>query len=141
MHSYMRGDDMNAATETKKTEEMSLTESTVGLLRYYLGGRRGLILLTVTVLGAGLVLNWSWLVAVGIAPLLLALAPCAAMCALGLCMSKMGGKSCSTQSGPADQGAGTNASSTTNAAKASDEPLTATIEPTISRNDVTNERT
>jgi hypothetical protein len=126
---------MNVATERKKTDEMSLTESTVGLLRYYLGGRRGLILLTVTVLGAGLVLNWSWLVAVGIAPLLLALAPCAAMCALGLCMSKMGGKSCSTQSSPADQGAGTNASSPTNPAKARDEPLTAAIGPTDIRSE------
>jgi hypothetical protein len=48
--------------------------------------------------GLGLALNWSWLVAIGVAPLLVALAPCAAMCALGLCMSRMGGKSCSTQS-------------------------------------------
>jgi membrane protein DedA with SNARE-associated domain len=35
-------------------------------------------------LGAGLALNWSWPVAAGVAPLLVALAPCAAMCALGL---------------------------------------------------------
>jgi len=31
-----------------------------------------------------------------IAPLLLALAPCAAMCAPGLCMGRGDGKSCST---------------------------------------------
>ena len=43
----------------------------------------------ILVLGLGLALNWSWLVAAGIAPLILGLAPCAAMCALGLCM---GGK-------------------------------------------------
>ena len=131
---------MNVSTETRKVDETSLTKSLVDLVRYYLGGRQGLILLTVTALGAGLVLNWSWLIAVGIAPLLLAIAPCAAMCALGLCMSKMGGKECSTQSGPADQSTGTNASSTATAVKARDEPLTAAIEPTISRNDVTNER-
>ncbi len=131
---------MNATTETKKTGEMSLAGSTVGLLRYYLGGRRGLILFTVMALGAGLFLGWGWLVAAGIAPLLLALAPCAAMCALGLCMSKMGGKECSTQSSPADQSAQTNASSTATAVKARDEPLTAVIEPVISRSDVTNER-
>jgi hypothetical protein len=46
-------------------------------------------------------LSWSWLAALGIAPLLIALAPCAAMCALGLCASKMGGKSCSVD--PAKQ--------------------------------------
>ena len=131
---------MNATTETKKAGDMSLAESATGLLRYYLGGRRGLILLTVTALGAGLFLNWGWLVAAGIAPLLLALAPCAAMCALGLCMSKMGGKECSTQSGPADQSNGTNASTTATAVKARDESLTAAIKPAISRYDVTNER-
>ena len=62
-----------------------------------------MILLTVAALGAGAVLNWSWLVAVGIAPLLLAIAPCAAMCALGLCMNKAMRKSCSTASGTTDQ--------------------------------------
>ncbi|MGH7909337.1 MAG: hypothetical protein ACRENW_05750 [Thermodesulfobacteriota bacterium] len=103
---------MNAATETTKTDEMSLTKIVLNLARYYLGGRRGLILLTVTALGLGLVLNWSWLVAIGIAPLLLALAPCAAMCALGLCMNKMAGKSGSTQSKPGDQGAGASPLST-----------------------------
>ncbi len=131
---------MSALTETTKAGEPSLAKATIDLARYYLGGRRGLILLTVTALGAGLFLNWGWLVAAGIAPLLLTLAPCAAMCALGLCMNKMGGKSCSTQSGPVDQSAGTNASSTATAGKTRDEPLTAAVKPTISRNDVTNER-
>lgn len=129
---------MDASTETKKAEELSLTQIAAALLRHYLGGRRGLILLTVIALGAGLILNWSWLVAAGIAPLLLALAPCAAMCALGLCMSRMGGKSCSTQSGPADQRTGTNASST--ATKVRDEPSTVAVEPAISSNDATPER-
>jgi hypothetical protein len=46
---------------------------------------------TLLVLGSiafvgGLVLNW--LVAVGIAPLLLTALPCVAMCALGLCMTR-----------------------------------------------------
>ena len=31
-------------------------------------------------------MNWGWLVAVGAAPLILSLAPCIAMCGLGLCM-------------------------------------------------------
>jgi hypothetical protein len=33
--------------------------------------------------------QWSWLAAIGVAPLLLAIAPCAAMCGLGLCMHRM----------------------------------------------------
>ena len=102
---------MNASTETKKVDETSLTQSVVGLLRYYLGGRRGLIVLTVAAVGMGLYLSWGWLVAAGVAPLLLALAPCAAMCALGLCMNKMG-KSGSTPTKPDDQGAGASPLST-----------------------------
>lgn len=63
-------------------------------------GRRGLILAAMAVTGAGLTLNWGWLTAVGIAPLILAVAPCAVMCGLGLCM--MGGaKSCETKADPA----------------------------------------
>ena len=131
---------MSGTTETKRTGDISLSESAVGLLRYYLGGRRGLILLTATALGAGIFLNWGWLVAAGIAPLLLAIAPCAAMCALGLCMSKMGGKSCSTQPAPSDRNSATNAASTATPAKIDDEALTITIDPAISKNDVTNER-
>ena len=38
---------------------------------------------------AGMAFNWGWLTAVGAAPILLAMAPCAAMCALGLCMVGM----------------------------------------------------
>lgn len=117
----MQGDEMNTTIETTKAGEPSLTKATINLVRYYLGGRRGLILLTVAALGAGLVLNWSWLVAVGVAPLLLALAPCAAMCALGLCMNKMGGKSCSTESSAGAQDAKTNPSSPPPSAKVRDD--------------------
>lgn len=38
----------------------------------------------------GLALNWGWLTAVGAAPLLIGILPCAAMCALGLCMAGRG---------------------------------------------------
>ena len=41
--------------------------------------------------GAGaLVLGWNWLVAAGLATFIIALAPCAVMCALGLCMNRQG---------------------------------------------------
>lgn len=63
-------------------------------------GRRGLILAAMAVIGAGLSLNWGWLTAIGVAPLILAVAPCAVMCGLGLCM--MGGsKSCAGKTDPA----------------------------------------
>ena len=69
--------------------------------RYYILGRRGLLILGGLVLIAGLALNWSWLVAAGIAPILLGVLPCLAMCALGLCMKGLVGRSCST--GAAEQ--------------------------------------
>jgi hypothetical protein len=42
-----------------------------------------------SLIAAGLIWQWSWLVAIGVAPLLLSAAPCVAMCALGLCMHRM----------------------------------------------------
>ena len=92
-------------TEATRSSETSLTQDLVDALRYWLRGRRGLIALTVAALLAGAALSWNWLVAAGIAPILLALAPCAAMCAFGLCMTKKDGKSCSTRQGaPGDSG-------------------------------------
>jgi hypothetical protein len=41
-------------------------------------------------LAVGFAWQWSWLVAIGVAPLLISAAPCLAMCALGLCMHRMG---------------------------------------------------
>ncbi|MGF1623990.1 MAG: hypothetical protein ACFCVH_03830 [Alphaproteobacteria bacterium] len=61
-------------------------------IRSLLGGRRGLLLLAAAALTAGAAFNWSWLVAAGIAPLLLTALPCVVMCGLGMCM--MGGRSC-----------------------------------------------
>jgi hypothetical protein len=58
------------------------------LARRWLSGRRVLILAAVAVAGGGAWFGWPWLVAAGIAPILLSLAPCAAMCAVGLCTMK-----------------------------------------------------
>ncbi len=73
------------------TSEPSLTRDILYAARYYLGGRRTLFVLAAVLIVGGIALNWGWLVAAGLAPILLALLPCAAMCALGLCMHKMAG--------------------------------------------------
>lgn len=86
----------NASVETARDGHGQSAPTPGGRLRQWVAGRRGLILFALLIIGAGLVLKWEWLSAVGIAPLLIAFAPCAAMCALGLCMSRMGNKSCST---------------------------------------------
>ncbi|MGH8221921.1 MAG: hypothetical protein ACREQZ_03010 [Woeseiaceae bacterium] len=95
--------EMNASTDVKKVQDLSLMQTLRGLLAHYIGGRRALIVLAVAAVGMGLYFSWGWLAAVGLAPLLLALAPCAAMCALGLCMNKGGGaKPSSTDAKPLD---------------------------------------
>ena len=82
--------------ETPTNAETSLARDILHAARYYLGGRRALVAVAAIVAAAGLAFNWSWLVAVGIAPVLVAALPCVAMCALGLCMSRMTGRACST---------------------------------------------
>lgn len=79
---------MTIRTSTQSTPATSMLEI-VADVRRYLGWRGGLALAGAAVV-LGLALNWSWLVAAGVAPVLLSLLPCAAMCALGLCMKKAG---------------------------------------------------
>ena len=53
------------------------------------------ILIGAAVLGGGGALyfgGWSWLVAAGLAPIILGVLPCLAMCALGLCANRMAKK-------------------------------------------------
>src|SRR6266478_305840 len=64
------------------------------LIRSWFSGRRGLIIGGVAIVAAGLALGWNWLSAIGAAPIILSLAPCAAMCALGACAMMRGNSSC-----------------------------------------------
>jgi hypothetical protein len=89
-----------SSPETASATKPSLAQDWLYALRYWLRGRNGVIALIVLALVVGAELSWSWLVALGVAPLLLAFAPCAAMCALGLCASKMAGRSCSSETNP-----------------------------------------
>ena len=91
---------MSGTMETTKAAERSLPQIVMALLRHYLGRRRNQMILAAALVGIGAYFNWGWFVAAGIAPLLLAIAPCAAMCALGLCMKPS--KSNATNSTPGD---------------------------------------
>jgi hypothetical protein len=82
--------------EPAPSSETPLGQDLLYALRYYLGGRRAWLAIAALAGLGGLILNWSWLVAIGIAPVLIAILPCAAMCALGLCMNRMMGGSCSS---------------------------------------------
>jgi len=83
-------------TLQQRNTTVSRLQGVVNVAWPHVTGKRGLIVLAVGIAVAGAALGWDWLVAAGIAPILLAALPCAAMCALGLCMNKAGDKSCST---------------------------------------------
>ena len=91
-----------ADTQQSQSQDGSLGRDLLYALRYYLGSRRGLLVLAGLAIAMGLALNWSWLAAAGIAPILISVLPCLAMCALGLCMNRSGGKSCSTAASNSD---------------------------------------
>ena len=82
----------DVSTKSRPEAETTLAQDLWELLRHWLGGWRGLTVLGLAGVVAGLWLGWSSLVAAGFAPLLLGVLPCIAMCALGLCMGR-GGRS------------------------------------------------
>ncbi len=82
------------ATKQNDTTETSLARDFAFAAHYYLGGRRGLLLIIALAIAGGLFFNWSWLVALGIAPIVLGVLPCIAMCALGLCAHSVIGRVC-----------------------------------------------
>ena len=85
------------AARQKDTERTgtSFAQAVVNALWPWLHNRRALMILAaVVVTVGGLALGWNWLVAVGLAPILIAMLPCVAMCAVGLCAMK-GSQTCS----------------------------------------------
>ena len=58
----------------------------------FLNRRTALLVAGALTLGIGAALNWHWLIAAGIGPIVLSLLPCAVMCLLGVFMQKGKGK-------------------------------------------------
>ena len=75
------------------TSRTGRARGALGIVRSIVLSRPGLVVLGVAAIGLGLSSNWGWLSAVGAAPIILAVLPCAAMCALGVCMPMMMGSS------------------------------------------------
>jgi hypothetical protein len=64
-----------SSPETAGVAKPSLAQDWLYALRYWLRGPKGIAVLVVSALVVGAALNWSWLVAVGIAPLLVTTLP------------------------------------------------------------------
>jgi hypothetical protein len=87
-----------AISETSKVQPGSLAPAMWRTVRSYVSGRRALVIVAAAAVSGGIALNWGWLVAAGIAPVLLSVLPCAVMCGHGLCAHKMMGGSRAAQS-------------------------------------------
>lgn len=82
------------------TAEVALRRPLTDRLPRWLAGWRGLAILGILLVVAGLYAGWGWLAAVGLAPLILSVAPCLVMCAVGLCAMSRGSSSCANQGSP-----------------------------------------
>lgn len=76
---------MTTPTTTQR-QDSSLARDLLYAARYYLWRPRVLLTLATIAIVAGLALNWSWLVAAGLAPILISTLPCLVMCAFGVCV-------------------------------------------------------
>jgi hypothetical protein len=101
-------------TELGPASETSLGQDVSRLIRHWFRGRRGWFFMAAVIAFAGGVSGWDWLVAAGIAPILVSLAPCLVMCALGLCMKRSPGKDSAVGTDD-DAGANTNLGTDTDA--------------------------
>jgi hypothetical protein len=109
---------MNTNTTTRR-QDSSLTRDLLYAARYYLWRPRMLLTLAAVAIIAGLALNWSWLVAAGLAPILISTLPCLIMCAFGFCMMCRSGEKTSA---PVRDDAEVASPPTTLAAAATDKP-------------------
>jgi hypothetical protein len=89
-------------TNATDSTSNSASNAVANAVRSLMGNRRRLLILGAIVLGLGLFFKWNWLVAAGVTPLLISALPCVAMCALGLCMTKMGSGAPAAQPGSTD---------------------------------------
>jgi hypothetical protein len=105
------------------TSNTSLSREALYAARYYLGNRWGLIALIVLVAALGLYFGgWGWLVAAGLAPIILSTLPCLVMCGLGVCMMCRGQKQSTVSSDTADAAGGTTSSAALGITKMSAAP-------------------
>ena len=76
----------NQMVQISQHETGSEDASVIGPRPQWMTRRRLLLAGVTVVIGSGMALNWGWLTAAGLAPILVSLAPCGVMCGLGLCM-------------------------------------------------------
>ena len=82
----MSNNESSLASATSGESSASLANLWLKAFAYWLRGKR-LLVVAAAMIALGMWFNWGWLVSAGIAPIIISILPCAAMCALGLCMN------------------------------------------------------
>ncbi|KQT20768.1 MULTISPECIES: DUF3329 domain-containing protein [unclassified Bradyrhizobium] len=94
---------MTAPHSTTTATDASLARDPLYAARHYLRNRWTLVALAVVAVGLGLYFGgWGWLVAAGLAPIILSTLPCLIMCGLGYCMMCRGQKQSAASRDEAD---------------------------------------
>jgi hypothetical protein len=83
--------EMDCCTRKPEAAQSDSAATTAQRIRSWALSPQGLTITGIAAVVVGLTLSWSWVVALGVAPLILALGPCLVMCALGLCMDMRNG--------------------------------------------------
>lgn len=78
-------------SQATKSSTCCASEKQSRLLPWLPKNRVLLIAAAIAAIGGGFALNWGWLVAAGLAPIIVSLLPCVVMCALGIGICKMAG--------------------------------------------------
>src|SRR6266852_4484066 len=87
--------------QSRTPTRLPLTQDVLHAARYHLGNRWVLLGLGSLAVIAGLSFGgWAWLVAAGLAPIILSVLPCLVMCGLGLCLACRSGTTQSTSASP-----------------------------------------
>ena len=110
-------------SDTTKVQKSSLLREAAHAAQYYLCNRRAVVIISIVAIAGGVAMNWGWLVAAGVAPVLLTALPCLVMCGLGLCMHKMVGGSCASQPSQSDKTELTQSSSSAEGSAKASNPL------------------
>ncbi len=79
------------------TGRQGIAQTPLDRMRSWATSRQGVIVIGLAAGALALGFSWNWLVAIGAASLILSFAPCAVMCALGICMMGRGKSSGTTQ--------------------------------------------
>jgi hypothetical protein len=83
---YFIGGKSSLEKMEKNPANISKAQHLLNAVWPFVATRKARLILILAFMAIGMYFNWGWFVAAGVAPIILTLLPCAAMCAMGMCM-------------------------------------------------------